>query len=162
MFASVTRLRIRALRYAPAFLWMSFLAQRQARRADGFVGGRLLVDVKHTFWTLTVWESESAMKAFRGAGPHARVMRSLPEWCDEASYAHWMPAGTVIPDWLEAYEHLVSEGRLSRVEYPSPDHMARRFPRPRLSPLIGQELKPSGRRNGASSDPGSSGAHHAA
>jgi hypothetical protein len=139
---------------------MTFLAQRQVRRARGFLGGRLLVDAQRTFWTLTVWESEQAMKAFRGAGSHAKVMPKLAAWCDEAAYAHWSPDKGSIPDWLEAYGHLVNEGRLSRVNYPSPDHQARQFPRPRLSPLIGQDLKPAGtvgpksseKRNSASVD----------
>lgn len=165
MFASVTRLRIRALRYAPAFLWMTFLAQRQVCRARGFLGGRLLVDAQHTFWTLTVWESEQAMKTFRGAGSHAKVIPRLAAWCDEAAYAHWSPENEGIPDWPEAYEHLVSEGRLSRVNYPSLGHQARHFPRPRLKPLVGQDLKPAGTvvpRSSEKRDSASVDADHAA
>ncbi len=150
MFASVTRLRVRSLRYVPAFLWMTFGTQRQVLRAPGFLGGRLLVDTHRTFWTLTVWESDRAMKAFRGAGPHAKAMPRLVEWCDEASYAHWTPMNGAIPGWSEAYEHLVSEGRLSRVAHPSRGHEARQFPKPRLSPLVGQDLKP---RSSTSSPP---------
>jgi heme-degrading monooxygenase HmoA len=74
----------------PAFLWNTFLSQRQAVRAPGFVGGRLLVNAHRTFWTLTVWESEKAMKAFRGSGAHSQVMPRLAQWCDEAAYAHWI------------------------------------------------------------------------
>jgi hypothetical protein len=127
---------------------MTFRSQRQVSRAEGFVGGRLLIDSHRTYWTLTVWDTERAMKQFRGSGVHAQVMPKLVEWCDEASYAHSTIAeapigdGTV-PSWPEAYPHLVSEGRLSRVEHPSADHEARRFPPPRLKPLIGQNLKPA-------------------
>ncbi|HEX8812547.1 MAG TPA: hypothetical protein VF742_11195 [Terracidiphilus sp.] len=92
-----------------------------------------------TFWTLTTWQSEQAMRGFRGAGAHARVMARLAQWCDEAAYAHWMPAAP--PTWDEAYEHLVAEGKLSRVAHPSQNHLDRRFAKPRLSPLIGQNLK---------------------
>ena len=87
--ASVTRLRVRGILYLPAFLWYTFRSQRQVIRAPGFAGGRLLVDAHWTFWTLTVWESEKAMKAFRGSGAHSQVMPRLPKWCDEAAYAHW-------------------------------------------------------------------------
>jgi len=142
MLASVTRLRVRSVRYLPAFLWKTFQAQRQVARAPGFVGGRLLIEARWTFWTLTVWESEAAMKTFRGSGAHAHVMPRLVEWCDEAAYAHWIAADTSVPGWPEAYEHLVSEGRLSRVAHPSRDHEARHFPQARLSPLIGQDVKP--------------------
>ena len=143
MLASVTRLRVKSGWYMPGFFWKTFLAQRQVARAPGFLGGRLLVDKHRTFWTLSVWESEKAMKAFRGAGPHAKVMPRLVEWCDEASYAHWSIPDASVPTWQEAYEHLVGEGRLSRVARPSADHKARHFPAPRLQPLIGQDVNPS-------------------
>jgi hypothetical protein len=108
---------------------------------SGFVGGRLLIDSHATYWTLTVWDDEKVMKFFRGSGVHARVMKRLPEWCDEAAYAHWIPNSEAIPTWDEAYERLVVEGKLSRVAHPSAAHLDRQFPKPRLSPLIGRDLK---------------------
>ena len=69
------------------FLWYTFLTQRQVERPAGFFGGKLLVDSRLTFWTLTVWEGEQRMKGFRGSGPHARVMSKLATWCDEAAYS---------------------------------------------------------------------------
>jgi hypothetical protein len=149
MLASVTRLRVRSVRYVLAFVWKTFLTQRQVVRAPGFLGGRLLIDAGRTFWTLTVWESERAMKAFRGSGPHSQVMPQLVEWCDEASYAHWVPTEASVPTWPEAYEHLVGEGHLSRVAHPSRGHDAGLFAKPRLNPLIGQELKPAGASRGS-------------
>jgi heme-degrading monooxygenase HmoA len=122
---------------------MTLLAQRQVVRAHGFLGGRLLVDNLRTYWTLTVWEDEKTMKAFRGSGPHARVMPKLVAWCDEAAYAHWVAMDDSIPEWPEVYERLVSDGRLSHVARPSQDHTSRHFPTPRLQPLIGVNLKPA-------------------
>jgi hypothetical protein len=145
MFLSVTRLRVRSLYYLPAFLWMTLRAQRQSVGAPGFGGGRLLVDRRSTYWTLTAWEDEKAMKAFRGSGAHVRVMPKLIEWCDEAAYAHWTTADHSIPEWTEAWEHLVSEGRMSQVSHPSPDHESRRFSKPRLQPLIERKLRPAAR-----------------
>jgi hypothetical protein len=151
MLASVTRLRVRSVRYLPPFVWETFLSQRQAVRAPGFFGGRLLMDADRTFWTLTGWEDERAMKAFRGSEPHAKVMPRLVEWCDEAAYAHWVPTGDSVPSWPEAYEHLVAEGRLSRVAHPSLGHNARQFAQPRLRPLIGLDFKPASRAQSGSS-----------
>jgi hypothetical protein len=142
MLASVTRLRLRSVRFLPQFLWRTFLSQRQLERAAGFLGGRLLVDPGMTFWTLTVWESEQAMRGFRGSGAHARVMARLPEWCNEAAYGHWVKTGDPIPTWEEAYERLVAEGRLSRVAHPTQDHSERKFAEPRLKPLIGADIQP--------------------
>ena len=81
------------------------------------------------------------MKSFRGSAAHAKGMPRLAEWCDEASYAHWFPDGDSVPSWQEAYERVISEGRLSRVAHPSPNHNARQFAKPRLTPLIGLDLK---------------------
>lgn len=145
MLASVTRLRVRSLKYLPAFLWQTFLSQRQVVRAPRFSAGRLLVDKERTFWTLTVWQDERVMKAFRGSAAHAKVMPRLAEWCDEASYAHWTPSGDPVPSWQEASQHLLAEGRLSRVAHPSASHEARQFAMPRLKPLIGRDLKPAPR-----------------
>jgi hypothetical protein len=100
------------------------------------------VDTGRTFWTLTVWQDEKAMKAFRVSVPHASVMPRLVEWCDEASYGHWALSGDFVPSWQEAHEHLVADGRLSRVAHPSPSHEARQFASPRLKPLIGLDLNP--------------------
>jgi heme-degrading monooxygenase HmoA len=144
MLASVTRLRVRSVWFLPTFLWRTFQSQRQVERAPGFFGGRLLVDTGMTFWTLTVWESEQAMKKFRGSGPHARVMTRLPKWCNEAAYAHWVATTDSVPTWDEAHQRLVAEGRMSRVENPSENHTKRLFARPRLQPLIGTDIKRAG------------------
>lgn len=141
MFASVTRLRVRSIWYLPQFLVRTMLSQRQTVRSDGFMGGRLLIDRDRTFWTLTVWRSEPEMKKFRGAGAHAKAMRNLPVWCNEASYAHWNSEGETVPAWPEAYERLIADGKLSAVMHPSANHEARRFREPRLQPMIGQDLK---------------------
>jgi hypothetical protein len=148
MLASVTRLRVRSTWVLPAFLWRTFQSQRQVERSPGFFGGRLLIDSRRTYWTLTVWQDEKAMKNFRGSGVHGQVMKQLPEWCDEAAYTHWIQEGDTIPTWPESYERLVAEGRLSRVEHPSAAHEARQFPSPRLKPLIGRDLKPASSTGG--------------
>jgi heme-degrading monooxygenase HmoA len=145
MFISVTRLRVRKFFYLPQFLWGTQHAQRQVVRAPGFLGGRLLVDKRRAYWTLTVWESEKAMKAYRGSGAHGAVMPRLMQWCDEAAYAHWESADASVPEWPEAYQVLLKSGKRSRVNHPSAAHEAQLFPPPRLRPLIGGELKPKTR-----------------
>src|SRR5258708_24664271 len=122
MIASVIRLRVRSAFYIIAFLWINLRSKRQVVRTSGFRGGKLLIDAKRTYWTLTVWEDERAMKSFRGSGAHAAVMPKLVEWCDEASYAHWSSANEGLPDLPEAYQGLVKGGRLAHVAHPSVDH----------------------------------------
>ena len=61
---------------------------------------------------MTGWESELAMKAYRGSGPHREAMKKLPGWCDEASVAHW--SGDALPEWTEAGSGCRKKGGLLR------------------------------------------------
>jgi hypothetical protein len=143
MFVSLTRLRIRSL---PA--WLQFVRNnegvvRQAIASPGFIRGKLLVDGFRTFWTMTLWQDESSMPAYRGSGAHGSVMGSLPRWCDEASVAHWTQNHDELPDWQEAHRRMCSEGRPSRVDHPTPDHQNRRIRPPRV--FVQRPLTPPGR-----------------
>ena len=132
-FVSVTRLRIRKWRFVPGFLYLTLLSLIQAKRAEGNLGTSLERDSHLTFWTITVWRDEHAMRAFRNHGAHQRAMPKLREWCDEATYAHWLQESGEPPDPATAFERLVREGIVSRVNHPSRDHASRNFPPPRKS-----------------------------
>jgi hypothetical protein len=140
VFISITRLRIRHWWYLPEFFWRSNKSNAQARRAQGFRKGRILVDRNRAFWTLTGWDGESAMRAYRGSGAHKAVMPKLAGWCDEAAVTHY--EGDDLPSWTEAWER-IKAGRLTPVNKPSPDQQAKRIPEPRLKPLIEQVLEKS-------------------
>lgn len=142
-FVSVTRLRVRSWRFMPQFVWQALKTAKQAERADGFVGGRLLREAKNTFWTLTAWEDEAKMRAYRNGGAHRVVMPRLIEWCDEASIAHWNQDEAELPDWLEAHRRMSLEGRASKVKHPSPAQVSNRIATPRPG-RIEQTLKPVG------------------
>ncbi len=64
------------------------------------------------------------MKAFMLAKPHGPTMRRLLEWCDEAALVHWTQAPVELPSWEEAHKRLQQEGRRSKVNHPSADHVA--------------------------------------
>jgi hypothetical protein len=140
-FISVTRLRVRSWRYLPQFVWQSLKTGRQAERAAGFQGGKLLREARNAFWTVTAWEDEAAMRAYRNAGAHRLVMPKLLEWCDEAAVAHWTQDGADLPDWQEAHRRMVAEGRPSKVKHPSPEQEARQIASPRPG-RIERILKP--------------------
>jgi len=129
-FVSVTRLRIRSWRFLPAFLYFTLLSLIQAKRADGNRGTSLKQDAHLVFWTVTLWHDEHAMREFRNHGAHQRALPKLREWCDEATYVHWLQDGGEPPDLASAFERLVHDGIVSYVNYPSPDHASRNFPPP--------------------------------
>ncbi len=125
---SVTRLRIRSLRFVPQFLVYAFSSARQAQKSVGFLGGRLMRDKARAFWTLTVWSDAKAMEAYRVAGVHRAAMPKLLNWCDEASVAHWLQDSVAVPSWNQAYDRMVQEGRASKVKQPTLAHVAHQVP----------------------------------
>lgn len=126
---SLTRLRLRSARFLPAFARDTLRSARQVRRAPGFLGGAVLADRRRTFWTLTAWADEAALRACVRVGAHGAAMPRLLAWCDEASTARW-PGGD-LPTWAEAAERMRALGRPSRVRRPSADHAGLAFPDPR-------------------------------
>src|ERR1700676_3764505 len=128
-FVSVTRLRLRSI-FLPRFVWLNEQVVRQIVKSPGFREGRLLVDAHLTLWTITVWDSESSMRAYRDEGAHRRAMPELAAWCDEASVPRFANRAH-FPTWDEAHAHMVSSGRASRLRHPSPNHAALKFPAPR-------------------------------
>ena len=127
---SVTRLRVRAWRFLPGFLLLAARAERQARRAGGNLGTSLLAEANRTFWTLTAWTDEAAMRRFMLDGAHGRGMRKLLTWCDEAAVAHWTQPDAALPTWAAAHQRLQADGRPSKVLHPSAAHAAYRIPPP--------------------------------
>lgn len=142
VFISITRLRIRATRFLPVFFWRNEQAVRQIRRTPGFLGGQLLVDARWTFWTVTAWRDEAAMRTYRAAGAHRRAMPELLLWCDEASVAHWTQDSAEMTDWPTAHQRMVQEGKPSKVSFPTPAHTQRHIPPPRTSPLLERIISP--------------------
>jgi heme-degrading monooxygenase HmoA len=134
-FISVTRLRVRSYVFLPQFVWEALRSARQAERSWGFLGGKILRNGKNVFWTITAWNDEAAMDAYRTAGAHRRAMPKLLHWCDEAAVAHWTQDSAKLPKWQEAYQRLVQSGKLSKVNHPSPGQSLSQIPAPEPSSI---------------------------
>ena len=105
LFASVTRLRLRAFSAFLPFAWHTWRANRQIARAEGCLRSDVRGGPDGIFWTKTVWRDEAAMRAFMASGAHLKAMPKLKHWCDEGSAAHWSQESVEL-SWAEA------EGRL--------------------------------------------------
>lgn len=132
VWVSVTRLRVRSVRFLPGFLWYAMRSSRQAKRAAGVLAVELLAERERAFWTMTAWESRAAMLAFMTSGPHKRAMPKLLEWCDEASVAHWEQEDATLVGWDEASRRMRAMGRPSKVLHPSAAHAGLGYPEPRV------------------------------
>lgn len=129
-FVSVTRLKIRSLRFLPIFVLYALRSARQAEKSPGFLGGTLMRDSYQAFWTVTVWTDSKAMDAYRISGMHKRAMPRLLNWCEEASLVHWTQDSTEVPSWTEAHRRMISGGRPSKVHHPSAAQNAFQVPEP--------------------------------
>jgi hypothetical protein len=132
-FVSLTRLRIRSIRFLPRFILHTMGTLRQIRKAPGFQQGALLPDRGWTFWTLTAWDSQESMRRYMTSGPHKAAMPHLLDWCDEASVAHWDQPDATLPSWEEADRRMRAEGRPSKVRHPSPWHASLSYRAPRTT-----------------------------
>ena len=130
---SVTRFRLRSLRFAPFFMLHANRTIAQIRKADGFVTGAVRRDADLAFWTLTVWRDEAAMRAYGASGAHRKAAPHLAEWADEASVGHWTQPGSDLPEWPEAVRRLREEGRAVTLRHPVLAHAARSFAEPRMT-----------------------------
>lgn len=130
-FVSITRLRVRSVRYLPAFIFYSIRSVRQASAAPGNVSAETFKDAGWVFWTRSVWRDDASMRAFMTSGPHLRVMPHLLDWCDEAALVHWVQTSEEPPPWPEAHRRMLAEGRRSKVRHPSEAHRQFDIPAPR-------------------------------
>ena len=120
MIISMTRLRLRSWWHVAGFARHTLATLRQAAGADGFIDGRLLAGGRLTFWTVTRWSQDDAMRRWRAEGAHGRAMPFLMDWCDEASVARWeQPDGAPFPNWPDCHQRMASRGRPSLVRLPS-------------------------------------------
>lgn len=136
IFVSVTRLRIRSVRFIPGFVLYTLRSMRQCKRAAGFQDGSLLGDRKLTFWTMTLWQDQNAMRAFMASGTHLKAMPMLLDWCDEASVVHWTQDNVAMPSWQEADRRMRTQGRPSKVRQPSNVHATLGFAEPRTTGAV--------------------------
>lgn len=132
-FVSLTRLRIRSIRYLPLFAIHTLRSLRQVKKAPGFQTGALLPDRGRTFWTMTAWDERDSMRRYMTTGAHKSAMPHLMHWCDEASVAHWEQNGSALPSWEEADRRMRESGRASKVNHPSAEHTCMNYRKPRTS-----------------------------
>ncbi len=132
-FISVTRLRIRSVRFLPSFVMDFLRTRRQVRNAPGFQAGSLLADRAWTFWTMTAWDSQESMRRYMTTGPHKATMPHLLDWCDEASVVHGNQPEEALPSWIEADKRMRASGRASKVRNPSPQHATLSYRTPRTA-----------------------------
>jgi heme-degrading monooxygenase HmoA len=126
------------------FTIYSLRSASQARRSPGFLGGWLGSSGNRSFWTVTVWDDEAAMKRFRDSGIHKAAMPKMLNWADEGAMARYQQDHTEPPTGAEAMAALDARGRTSKVHHPTPAHAAGKTVPDGRPPFVGRVLSPAG------------------
>ena len=96
--AFVTKLPLTGHRCIPGFLRDTLRRRGQLRDASGFVGDALLAElVAPTFWTVSVWEDDDALRAFAGSEPHRTIMRRAPARMGASAFRPFAVGGADLP-----------------------------------------------------------------
>jgi hypothetical protein len=62
------------------------------------------------FWTLSIWDSESALMNFVTEVPHGEVMKKLAPYMGETKFTRWKLLGSGIPPrWDDAFQRSIQE-----------------------------------------------------
>ena len=142
---SVTRLRLASARHLPRFVWLSWRAARQARRAPGFRGLRLLADRRLAFWTATAWADLASLKSYRAAGAHRAAMPAMAGWCDEGAVVRFNGRLDALDDWPALHACLLAEGEPTPLPRPSAAQVERDWAPPRSHRLADLVMSPARR-----------------
>jgi Domain of unknown function (DUF3291) len=127
---SVTRLRLRSIRFLPSLYWVARKLRQSLEKAPGFLIGKFLADRNRVFWTMSVWKDVDSMRAFRNSRVHAAVMPNVTRWCDEASVVHWETEAGELPEWNEAHRRMSESGKPVPLKFQSADHKAGKYKKP--------------------------------
>ena len=100
VYVSITGLTLRSRLYGPAFWWHAIRSMMQARSARGnlSVEARRINGVHHT---VSVWESEAAMRSYLVKGSHLAAMRSFHKIATGKTVGYLAEEG---PNWDEAHQ----------------------------------------------------------
>lgn len=93
-----TRFVVRRRRDTVSFLRAALASAREAEAVPGFLGGTVLADLwNRRFWTVSVWASPEAVRAYGSAPAHAKAMRRTEHWASESQVERWRTSGSEMP-----------------------------------------------------------------
>jgi hypothetical protein len=79
---------------SPAFLGHAMRIWLQARRSPGIIGVSLRAQpLRATFWTLSAWSSQAALRDFARADPHRSIVARVRPWAKTAVLRTWTVPG---------------------------------------------------------------------
>lgn len=96
----LTRLRARGVRGVRVVLRTTDAVLTDCRAVPGFLGGRLAIDRHGQAWTLTVWETPGALRAF--GIRHAPLAATVDDVASDSVMRAFRQSGQLVPSWGQA------------------------------------------------------------
>ena len=111
--AMASRFRLKRYRDVVPFLRASTSLRKEAGGAPGNAGLGLAANpFTKTFWTLSSWESQDALRAFVAGEPHRTVVARFKDASASADFVFWEIASpAAAPTWREATARLGDQVR---------------------------------------------------
>lgn len=109
--AMASEFRLKRYRDVIPFLRASMRLRKEAAAAPGNVGLGLAANpFTKTFWTLSSWESQDALRAFVAGAPHRAVVARFKDASATSTFRFWdIAAPATPPDWHEATIRLAEQ-----------------------------------------------------
>ena len=103
-----SRLELRRLRDVPSFLVAAMRVRHQMLASPGAMGVSLVAKpLRRTFWTLSAWQDQAALRATVGVEPHVGVMKHFRPRMARSSFVTWSAETSALPvPWEEALRRL--------------------------------------------------------
>ena len=104
--AIVTYLPVKHYRTVPSVAKYSYKVEKQLIETQGLIGYSMgSKPWTKQFWTISVWEDETALVAFAFSGAHKDTMPSLHRDMGTTKFVRWKVLGTNVPvSWEVALE----------------------------------------------------------
>lgn len=99
MLAVTTRNKLRSRRFFPPMIYASWQVRRQLARTSGIVRFTSGIAGLAEFYTLTIWESKTAMFQFTASGNHRQMMWLFSRWSDSFWSMRWLPTADEAGCW---------------------------------------------------------------
>jgi len=107
----VSRLELAHVRDVPGFLLAALQIRRWVLQADGAIGMSLIAQpLKRTFWTLSAWQDEDAIKRLMTSDRHRAAMTKYQDRMSDSHFHTWHETDPALlpPDWDAAQTRLLS------------------------------------------------------
>ena len=108
-----SRLPLARYRDVPAFLRATMAIRTQLAGASGLIGYALDAHLAaKTFWTLSAWDSQSALDAFSQADPHRSRVIAIRPRMRPTTFTFWTVSGADLPiGWAEVRRRIAEAER---------------------------------------------------